>query len=143
MDKFREVKLPSGAVLKVKAAPFSDAKALYHAVLEEGKDVDISNKVEMPSLLKSVFLAGFASKKIEECLWACFEKCIYNYGKGDLKIDKDSFEPVQNREDYAKICLEVAEENIRPFVKGLYAEYLQILMMIESIQASRPKTTTS
>jgi hypothetical protein len=33
----REVKLKSGAVLKLQAAPFKDAKALYQALLREMK----------------------------------------------------------------------------------------------------------
>jgi len=141
--EFREVKLPSGAVLKVAPAPFSDAKALYQAVLEESKRVDLGSGVEIPRLLKDALVSGFASEKIERCLWVCFQRCIYNSGNGDLKIDKDSFEPVKNRQDYVTVCMEVAEENIGPFVKSLYAVWSQALETLESVRASRQPTTTS
>ncbi len=136
--KFREVKLPSGAVLKIAAAPFSDSKALYQAVLEEVKEIDFSSKTEISRVLKDFLCAGLSSKKIEDCLWVCLARCVYNAGapgSGDLKIDKDTFEPVAAREDYLTVCLEVAQENISPFAKSLYAAYQRTLAMIEKSPA--------
>jgi hypothetical protein len=129
----REVKLPSGAILKVNPARFAESKALYQVVLEEGKGILINSKTEMASVYKDLFCIGFASQKIEACLWECFKHCSYNNGRtGDLKIDKDTFEPVEARDDYMTTCMEVAKENIHPFVKSLYVEYGHVLRTILS-----------
>jgi hypothetical protein len=84
--------------------------------------------------VKDLLLRSFASKQIEACLWVCFQKCQYNNGNGDLKIDKDTFEKQESRQDYVNVCIEVAEENISPFVKSLYAVWLQTVTMIESVR---------
>ena len=57
-----------------------------------------------------------------------FEWCVFR--KGPLKIDKDTFEPVENREDYIQVCLEVIKENVAPFLKSLFAEYRQFMLSI-------------
>lgn len=121
----KEVKLPTGAVLKVTPAPFADAKALYQAVLDEVKPLSIAGKPEV-EMYKDLFCAGFSSKKIEAALWECFKRCQYCDQRGDLKIDKDTFEPVESRDDYLTVCMEVAKENLAPFVKSLYAEYAHL-----------------
>lgn len=137
MQSFREVKLPSGAVLKVQPAPFTDAKALYQAVLAEAKGVEISKEIDMGNLLKTILMSAFSSPRIESTLWVCFQNCTYNTGTpgaGDLKIDKDTFEPVAARGDYTTVCMEVGEENISPFVKSLYAVWRHALLTIENVQ---------
>lgn len=115
-----EKKLPSGAVLKITLAPFAEAKALYQACLEElrGLKVDPHEEIDV-NLFKDLFCVGLSSKKIENALAACMKRSLYN----DLKIDENTFEPVDARQDYMVACFEVAKENIAPFVKSLYAEY--------------------
>ena len=130
-----ELKLPSGATLKINVAPFNESKALYQAVLEEVKLVNVSSDTDMMSLFKNLACAGFASKKIESCLWECFKRCTYDSGNGDMKIDKDTFEPIEARGDYMSACIAIAKENIFPFVKSLYAEYDQFLAMTVKGQA--------
>lgn len=127
----KEVKLPSGATLKIGLPPFEVSLALKEAVLEEGRTIAITSKTEMAEVYKDLFCIGFSSKKIKACLWECFKYCQYNNGQsGDLKIDKDTFEPLPAREDYMTVCMEVAKANIHPFVKSLYAEYGQFVTMI-------------
>lgn len=126
----KEVKCPSGAILKIQPAPFETARALYQAVLEEAKSIAIGSKTEMASVYKDLFCVGFSSKKIEGCLWECFKKCTYSGTGADLKIDKDTFEPISARQDYMTVCIAVAKETIDPFVKSLYAEYGPFLEMI-------------
>lgn len=135
MTPFRDVKLPSGATLKVQPAPFAEAKALYQAVLDEMKGTPVPQSIDLGNLLKTVLMQAFSSPRIEAALWTCFQKCLYNSGApgaGDLKIDKDTFEPVAARADYTSVCLEVGEENIAPFVKSLYAVWKQMVSTIES-----------
>jgi hypothetical protein len=129
----KEIKLPSGAQLKITPSPFADAKALYQAVLEDLRVLPISAGTDMASLYRDLFCIGFSSKKIEACLWECFKRCTYNAGNGDLKIDKDTFEPVSARDDYWTVCMEVAKENIHPFAKSLYAEYGHILATLKGV----------
>ncbi len=127
-----EVKLPSGAILKITPAPFADARALYQAVLEELKQVPFNSKREISEVIKDITCLAFSSKGIEAALMKCFERCTYNSGKGDFRINADTFEPMEAREDYMAVCVAVAKENILPFVKSLYAEYEHILQMIQS-----------
>lgn len=133
----REFNCPSGATLKINPAPFADAKNLYQALLRELRMVEIDQKREMASLYKDLFCIGFSSPEIESCLWKCFERCTYNSNGADLKIDKDSFEPVQCREDYLSVCMEVTKENVNPFMKALFAEYKLISETIESFQKQK------
>lgn len=126
-----EVKLPSGAVLKVQVAPFAEAKALYQAVLEEVKSIQFGGGTDMASLFKDLACIGFSSKKIEKCLEDCMKRCLYN----DMKIDKDTFEPVERRDDYFVVCMAIAKENIHPFAKSLYAEYKAFLATTGQVQS--------
>lgn len=119
----REVKLPSGAVLVVNAAPFADSKKLYQAILKEMKVVHVNydkeTNLDFANALKDSFCVGFSSTQIEDCLWECLKRCTYN---GD-KITNDTFEPTTAREDYSDVCLEVTKENVLPFGKSLYAKF--------------------
>lgn len=127
----KEVKLPSGAVLKITLSPFKNAKALYQAILKEARGLDVGSKTEIATLYKELFCIGFSSEEIEKALWVCLDRCTYNNGKGDLRITEDTFEEVSARGDYMNVCMEVAKENVFPFVKSLYAEYQRILAMTE------------
>src|SRR6185503_11722971 len=129
---FREIKMPSGATLKIQAAPFAQAKTLYQAILEETKAIDFKQEGEVGNLIKTAVMTVFSSRKVEEALWACLPKCLYNSGQGDLKIDKDTFEPLMARGDYVLVCVEVGKENILPFMSGLYAVWSELLGTIES-----------
>lgn len=129
----KEIKLQSGAVLKITLSPFAESKALYQAILEEFKPIQISSTSDMAELFKNMVCVGFSSKKIDSCLETCFKRCTYDSGKGDLKIDKDTFEPEENREDYIQVVLCVVKENITPFLKSLFAEYQQFMLNIQSV----------
>lgn len=124
--KFREVNLPSGAVLQVQAAPFAVSKALYQAVLKEAKALNLGSQNDAGNLMKDLLMTAYSSAEIEKALWACFGKCLYN----GLKIDKDTFEPEAAREDYVFVCMEVAQDNISPFGKSLYAVWSQLLALL-------------
>lgn len=125
-----EVALPSGAKLKITISPFAEAKALHKAVLKEIKHIPMSNTTQLGEIVKNFFCDGFTSPEIEQCLAECFKRVQYCDKRGELKIDKDTFEPLEAREDYAKACIAVVEENIRPFAKSLYAEYVKYLSIL-------------
>lgn len=138
----RELDLPSGAILKITPAPFKDAKALYQAMLVELRHISVPSNGEVGALFKDLFCAGFSSKAVESCLNECFKRCTYNTGAGDFKIDDSSFEPVERREDYMKVCVEVAKDNVGPFGKSLFAEFKQGMSMAEGILKSSQQKTT-
>jgi len=119
------MKLPSGATLKLNIVPFAEARELYQIVLEELKGIPISGKTELPALYKDLFCTGFASKRIEAALWVCFARMQYVDRRGALKIDDQTFEPIEARDDYMTACMEVGKFVIAPFVKSLYARYEQ------------------
>lgn len=126
-----EVKLNSGAKLEMNVAPFADAKALYQACLKELAGIEFKGQMDQIEMMKSVICRSFASPEIERCLSKCFERCRYNGGK----LTMDCFEPVEARDDYMQVCIEVGKVNIMPFLKSLYAEYLQFSSILENIQA--------
>lgn len=134
----REVKLPSGSVLKVSPAPFADAKALYQALLDEAKLLSFNRSTDVPQLMKDIVCYGFSSKKIEAALGECFKRCTYDYGKGDLKIDGDSFEDPKCRVDYPVVCMEVATENVLPFAKSLSVVFERLSRVLPEDQTLRP-----
>lgn len=128
----REVRLPSGAMLKVDPAPFPDSRALYQALLEEGKGLRLDMNAEVDgNLYKDIFCVGFSSKKIESAIFKCMQRCLYN----DLKMTDETFEPEAAREDYFTVLFEVVQENIRPFTKSLYAQFSVVSGMIQKSPA--------
>lgn len=136
----KEVTLQSGAKLKIDVAPFMDAKALYQAVLEELRTVEVDERSESQAdLIKNLFCASFTSKKIDQALAKCMERALYN----GLKITNETWEPVEARADYMLVCFEVAKENLAPFVKSLSAEFSAVFQTIIGDRQSRPQTTQS
>lgn len=133
----KEITLSSGALLKVSAASFAESKALYQAVLKELKDVSILNETEVINLYKELFCVGFSSLEIERCLWKCMERCTYNSAGHNLKIVPDIFEPEEARQDFVQICIEVAKENIEPFMSALFLQYKNLSKMGGKNQKSK------
>lgn len=128
----KKVKLPSGAELTITAAPFADARALYQAVCEELKGLKFDPKAEVDvNFRKDIFCAALASKKVEEALWVCMSRALYD----KKKIDLETFEPVGARQDYLLTCYEVGKENILPFMKSLYAQFGDIVDVLKKPQA--------
>jgi hypothetical protein len=128
----KEIKLPSGAILKISNIPFATAKALYQAILEENRSLTVG--VDLKQLIKDMICIGFSSQKIDLCMKECLSRCIYNDGKGDLKIDDSTFESEKARADYVIVCLEVMQETVAPFMKGLSVAFDRALSMVPSIQ---------
>lgn len=126
-----EMILDSGAKLKIQISPFAVSKALYQAVLKELKNVQITTKAELASVFKDIFCIGFSSPEIELCLWKCMERCTLN---GE-KIDASTFEPIERREDYLQVCVEVLKSNIMPFTKSLMQVYSQSLTAMQNTPA--------
>lgn len=129
---FREIKLESGAVLKVAPAPFVEARDLYQALLSEIKDVSAPGQMEIREAVTRLLCVGFSSKKIEAAVWKCMERCLYQ----ESKITVDSFEPASARGDYILVVTEVVLENVTPFGKSLYAQLRRITEMTTAMGAA-------
>lgn len=123
------MKLPSGAELTITLAPYEDALALQDAVLEEVRGIKFDPKAEIDvNFRKDMFCVLMSSKKIRAALDPCLKRALYD----KKHITKDTFEPVEARQDYISVCMEVAKENILPFLKSLSAEYAQVLESLKS-----------
>jgi hypothetical protein len=123
----RKVELPSGAVLRIFPAPFSEAKALYKALLSEGKGLKLNPKDEVDvNFFKDIFCTALSSDLVEEKLWVCMERCLYD---GE-KLTPECFEPVERRDDYFTCMYEITKENVFPFTKSLYAEFSHIFDLV-------------
>lgn len=127
----REVPLASGAVLHLQEAPFSEAKALYQAVLDELKPVRLNSHESNFDFFKDVACYAFSSPKIERALDKCLERCRYN----EFKIDKNTFEGSGPRKDYVEVCILVAKENLEPFFQSLFAGWKQFSDLTEKVPA--------
>lgn len=129
MDEVKKVELPSGAELTITLAPFKDGKALYQAIAEELKAIDVEFDDDIDAnFMKNLFCVGISSKKIEAALEPCLKRVLYN----GLKIDDKTFEPANARQDYIPAMFEVAKENVLPFAKSLYAKYETVLSILKA-----------
>ena len=127
--QIREIQLPSGSVLKVQPATFSESKNLYQAVLRDAKHLQFDAETEIGlSFLKDMFCTALSSNEIEKALEPCLKKALYN----DLAISVKTFEPVEARQDYIQVMFEVAKENILPFLpKDIYAKLSEVAKKLD------------
>lgn len=123
----KEVKLPSGAVLKIGIVPFDACNELKKAVMQEVKGISIARVKDVMDVSKDYICTVFGSDAVEMKLWECMKRCTYNSGKGDLKLDKDTFEAIEARQDFTEVQIEVGMECLGPFGKSLYAVLLHLL----------------
>lgn len=111
-----EVRLPSGASLKITLSPFAVSRELYQVFLQEARGINVDLEKEMDAnFFKEILIVGMSSKRFEKALDECMKKCTYD----DRKIDQDTFEKSDARGDYLIACFEVAKANILPFTKSL------------------------
>lgn len=129
--ELREITLPSGRKMEVVPAPFAEAKRLYQAFASEMKKVDLKSMEAMDvNSLKNAICAMVESSAMEAALWPCVIRCTYQ----GQKITAQTFEPLEAREDFMDIYYEVAQENIAPFLKGLFAQFQGFLGSRKGVQ---------
>lgn len=128
----KKVTLPSGAELEISISPFKDAKKLYQAIASELKGLSVNPTDEVDvNFLKNIICAMIESDKVDSALLGCLKRCLYN----KKRIDEDTFEPVEARQDYFTVCVEVAKENVAPFMKNLSAVSADFMQKINGISA--------
>lgn len=133
----RELTLPSGKTLLIQPADFKTAKDLYKAFAEEFLKLDINEDTDVKwGVIKNLVCSALASDKIEKCLWECFKTVTID----KLKIDQQTFEPVDARDDWFTVCMEVARDNVLPFTRSLMPWFLVLLEKARSSLESESKT---
>lgn len=134
----KEITLKSGAVLRIGLPPFQDSKNLFQAVIRNMKSVEINNKIEtLEAFVGALLGSQLADADIEKSLWECMKQATYNSkkpGSAFIKITPEIFEPIDARGDFIDVCLEVAKENLAPFMNGLYVALPNLIAMIGNIQ---------
>jgi hypothetical protein len=133
----KTLELPSKAILKVDVAGIRACLELQDAFLEAIKEVklDLSSSLE---LRKDLLCSLLPNKRLRAAIEVCMKKSLYN----GLHIDVEkTFEPVEARDDLYTTYTTVAEENLRPFVKSLSAEFKVLLDLIQGDHALRQKKT--
>lgn len=123
MTKLIEKKLPSGKIMKLNISTFDNGTNLYQTILKEGQTLKMDAATDLDEkLLIQIAMLALSSKAIEKAIHDCFDKVVID---GE-KLTKDYFEPEENREDYFTVLLEVTKVNLKPFMKGLYAQFSQL-----------------
>lgn len=87
-------------------------------MLESAK-IPVLSQDELLNLTKNHLCVAFSSEIIQKALWKCMGASTYLSEAGDLKIDRDTFEPVQVRGDYPVVAMHVMQETLAPFGKSL------------------------
>ena len=121
-----EFKSQNGVDVKINPADFISAMKLKNSVLKAVKEsgVDISKidleKITAASLqpIIEVVLSADTNEDVEKALFKCLERCTYN---GE-RIIRDTFEPIEAREDYYEIVINCLKENLAPFFKNLISK---------------------
>lgn len=113
----------SGAKVKINVADFEDAQNLKFAIQKalkaegfEMKDMGDILSADMWPIAK-LAMAVDCSKEVNEALWPCLVRCSRN---GE-KITKQTFEPVDARQDYYEIVVSCIKENVGPLFVGVSA----------------------
>lgn len=126
------MKLESGAEVKIVPADIEDSWELLQTFAREGLSIQVLAGDEQANVLKNLFCSTLSSKALHQALLKCALRCTYN----GLKIEPGVFQEVKAREDYLEVLYLVAEANLKPFTKSLYARFKGILEQLEKLQNS-------
>lgn len=125
------MKLPSGAEVRINAADIPESWELLQCLAREGLSIQILGGDEQANVIKNILLASLASKPLYSQLMLCAQKCTYN----GLKVEMGVFQDIKAREDMLEVLYLVAEVNLKPFTKSLYARFRDILAQLEKLQS--------
>lgn len=123
----------AGQELLITPSSFDDAqelqRAVGYAISENNINFDgskIGESLEsseigagtIGDIIKVIISLGI-SKDLERALFKCAERALI--GDDRKKINRDFFEPVENREFYYPVMIEILKVNLTPFFKGLFS----------------------
>ncbi len=129
MSGNKKIILPSGKELEIGIVSFSVGMKLFKTIAKELKNVKIDAKNvdfekmfdkdlsgEQINFFKDIFATLVASEELENILFECFKKCVYDKTK---RVDRDLFDnDLEARADFLSICWEVAKYNLSFFLKN-------------------------
>lgn len=132
----------NGQDLRITPASFEDAMELQRTVgtaIKENKlNIDgnfgdsLANTEISPDtigdIINTIINIGI-SKDVENALFKCAERALV----GDKKVNRDLFEPVENREHYYPIMIEILKVNLLPFFKALFLSSGGLLGKVKNI----------
>ena len=113
--------------LQITIGSFKEATTLQRAIANALKGN--AGNIKLPKSAKEeIDFSGFldsllsviSDTEVENALFACAARSAY---KG-VKVDRDFFEPKENRELFYPIMLEVAKENLGPFFSGVLSKFM-------------------
>jgi hypothetical protein len=121
-----EFRTANGVEVKINMADFITSMKLKKSVVDalRDSDIDISsidfNDIKSGAIdsIVQAILAADSSVEVEGALFKCLERCLY----GNNKITRDTFEPVEAREDYYEIVIACLKVNLLPFFKPLLSK---------------------
>lgn len=127
-----EFKAPSGAKVVINPADFEAAMELKSCIMHELSKADV--KVELSSLttesdltdIVKLFATIDSSKAVQNAVFDCLVRCTHN---GE-KITRQTFDDVNNRQDYYDIVFNCIKENLTPFVKSLRLWFSTIMQSV-------------
>lgn len=136
------IMLKSGSTLELNIAPYSMGWKLTQVFANELKSVGIDlssiangdgvDANEAFGMLKDLFLQMLGSPALEQSIFECMGRCLYN---GE-KITRSTFEDVSARRDFIPCAVEVAKFNLAPFMQDLDLNFLTSLLPKASGQKS-------
>lgn len=133
----REVKLESGATLKIYPSTFGDARKLFKVMVAEAQKLEVLS-LTPEQMLESLWKNTLASDAVEQAVQACLVSCVYfRPGQKELKVDEDTFRDQATWSDFLPVCYEVVKENVLPFMKGLSVGFGK--MLAEAPKSDTPK----
>jgi hypothetical protein len=119
-----KITLETGSILDITLLPFWEAWEISRVVINELKKLDVEDfkgidfehiNVNDMLNLKTPLCSILASKELIEASKTCFKKCTYN----GLRINDDTFENKEARQDFIIVCYHAIWENISPFFGSL------------------------
>jgi hypothetical protein len=118
-----KVDLPSGAVLDITPLPYEQAWGISQIVAGVIEDIEINiadvDKGDWKATdvlnLKKPLCKIISNKEVIDAAKQCWERCTYN----KLRIDGQTFEKIEARQDFIYAAFYAIKENISPFFASL------------------------
>ena len=135
----------SGKQVVINYAGFKDACELKRQVGLELLKVNvnindlINKELDSQSIntFKDLIFTIDSSKEIEDCLFKCLARSLYN----NSKITKELFEDKEVVHEYYDIMIACMRENLSPFFEKQFATLNELLKQVKNILKSLPEKT--
>lgn len=140
--ELKKVSLPSGAELSFNIAPHAESKRLFMAVMRELQKIGVTpGEFGAEMLVKDIACIILSSDALDEAIKPCLARCLYD----SEKVGPETFEAAERRQDYLPVVIAVVQENIAPFLNGLFSQlrgYSELLGTL-GIQLFKSGTTSA